>query len=154
MTVTKKGFNGSGVWRRQIHELHVGGSGVGFVVNRSRLRKARSDLTLLSSPNTKVPIKKIRRVASGGHPGTLWSSDRSCTKQQECPCAGFGGNGRNFAACIASGSTVCREIQVTPLTAVAPTPTRGALAEQGAQIGRNAVVGEFVAMETMSDETT
>ena len=49
---------------------------------------------------------------------------------------------------------MCHEIQVTPLTAVAPNPTRGALAEQGAQIGRNAVVGEFVVMETMSESTT
>ena len=158
MTTTKKAFNGTGVWQRKFHELHVGGNG--FVANRRLVRKADSQITTYSSdlatkPTTKVKIKTIRRAASTGYPGVLWASERSCNKQGTCPCSGFVGSGvRDFAKCISGPASVCQQIQVTPSTAVAPTPTRGSLAERGAQIGRNSTAGDFVAMETMSNECT
>jgi len=158
LTTTKKTFNGTGVWQRKFHELHVGGNG--FVANRRLVRKADSKITTYSSdlatkPTTKVKIKTIRRAASTGYPGVLWASERSCNKQGTCPCSGFVGSGvRDFAKCISGPASVCQQIQITPSTAVPPTPTRGSLAERGAQIGRDSTAGDFVAMETMSNECT
>ena len=96
LTTTKKAFNGTGVWQRKFHELHVGGNG--FVANRRLVRKADSQITTYSSdlatkPTTKVKIKTIRRAASTGYPGVLWASERSCNKQGTCPCSGFVGSG-------------------------------------------------------------
>ena len=55
--------------------------------------------------------------------------------------------------CQTSTYTQCREIQLEPLSSTDPTPLdRGSLAMEGSQLGAAAAVGDFMAIETESDE--
>ena len=47
-----------------------------------------------------------------------------------------------------------KQIQITPVSAVDPSPTRGALAADGAQLGTDAQLSEVMATETQSDEVS
>ena len=53
-----------------------------------------------------------------------------------------------------SSYTTCQEIQLTPASTEDPTPSdRSALAQEGASLGTQAAMDEFMAVETESDET-
>jgi len=53
-----------------------------------------------------------------------------------------------------SSYTTCQEIQLQPASTQDPTPSnRGALALEGASLGVEAAVDDFMAVETESDET-
>ena len=47
-----------------------------------------------------------------------------------------------------------KQIQITPVSAVDPSPTRGALAAEGAQLGTDVQLSEVMATETQSDEVS
>ena len=67
-------------------------------------------------------------------------------------CGGIEGR-HNFAACRTSNYTQCKQIQLEPLSGAAPTPTRGALAVEGAALGTDALVGDVLAVEMECDDS-
>ena len=65
-----------------------------------------------------------------------------------------GGLGFDFTKCATSKFTRVKRIQITPVAAVDPSPTRGALAAEGAQLGTDAQLSEVMATDTQSDEVS
>lgn len=136
-------------YRNRFH--HIPTDGISCV-NRNRVKSAESGVCLFGT-NDRVIMRSLRRVASSGFEGVLYGSERPCCRLQ-CPCMGGGAEGRrNFAACDSSPFTKMSQLQLQPLRRTDPTPSRGAIAQEGVQIGDAAVVGEFVVFETETEET-
>lgn len=149
---TKRDFfskKGHGMYRRYFHLIPTKGQGA---VKRHSVQHAESNICEAGT-TTAFKIRSIRRVACQGFRGLLWASERPCC-DPNCPCMGGGSEGRHsFTACNRSPYTKCKQIQLEPLSGAAPTPTRGALASEGAALGASALVGDVLAVETESDET-
>ena len=103
----------------------------------------------------KVKLRPIRRVACDGFAGSLWASPRPCFRPS-CICNGgdeSNGNRHVFSECTTSVYTKCQQIQLEPRSVVDPSPMRGELEEIGNRLTLRAAVGDFMAVETQSDET-
>ena len=59
-----------------------------------------------------------------------------------------------FQKFATSKLTKVKQIQITPVSAVDPSLTRGALAAEDAQLGTDAQLSEVMATETQSDEVS
>lgn len=123
-------------------------------VQRRRVRGAKSEITLKDDIKTKFPIRSIRRAASQGFPGILYASKRPCCRAECQACMPNDKHFHDFGECKTTAYTTCQEIRLEPNSTQPPTPSdRGALAQEGATLGTTARVGDFMALETESDET-
>ena len=86
-------------------------------------------------------------------PRIPYASARPCNRAECAACTPAGSGPANYLACKTSPYTKCEEVQLTPLSNSAPAPTAGGLAGAGRQLATAAVVGDFLAGETESDET-
>ena len=119
---------------------------------RRQLKGCKSKIVLKGTTITRQ-IKTFRRVADTGFPGLLYASARPCNRAQCSACTPAGNHAANYTACQTSPYTTCEEVQLTPLSTVAPTPTAGGLAEAGRLLASTAAEGDFLVGETESDET-
>ena len=123
-------------------------------VQRRRVKGSKSEITTKADSRVKVAIRSIRRVVSQGFAGLLYSSPRPCCRKDCGACSPPLTQPHQPANCALSQYTTCQEIQLQPNSSTDPTPpTRGALAQDGARLGVNAAVNDFMALETESDET-
>ena len=154
MTTPKKDYfskKGTGVYRRWTHLIPMRGAGA---VQRRRVRGAKSEITLKDDIKTKFPIRSIRRAASQGFPGILYASKRPCCRKECQACMPNDKHFHDFGECETTAYTTCQEIRLEPNSIQPPTPSdRGALAQEGAALGTVARAGDFMAIETESDET-
>jgi hypothetical protein len=114
------------------------------------VKVAASEVCLYGT-NTRIKMRSLRRVASAGFDGVLYGSERPCCKAH-CSCMGGGDGRRNFAQCNSSPFTKMVQLQLEPLSRSEPTPTRGAIAQEGFQIGEAASVNDFVVFETETED--
>ena len=139
---------GAGVYRRFHHYIPVKGPGA---IRRGSVHQAKALICEIGTL-IKVKIRSIRRVASDGFRGILWASRRPCCRPS-CICTGAGGGLHSFKDCKTSVYTTCKQIQLEPVSTVAPSPVRGMLAQAGQALSEVAKVGDIMAVETQSSET-
>ena len=91
---------------------------------------------------------------SEGFGGLLFASKRPCCRKECSACSPKDTQPHKPQLCAMSSYTTCQEIQLQPASTQDPTPSnRGALALEGASLGVEAAVDDFMALETESDET-
>ena len=142
-----KGGQGA-IYRRYFHWLPTAGRSS---VNRSYVKGAESGVCEFGT-SVRIKMRSIRRVVSAGFEGVLYGSERPCC-HSNCACMGGGADGvRKYSECNSSPFTKLRQLQLEPLSRTDPTPTRGAIALDGAQIGFDALVSEYVVFETEEED--
>ena len=91
---------------------------------------------------------------SEGFGGLLFASKRPCCRKECSACSPKDTQPHKPQLCAMSSYTTCQEIQLQPASTQDPTPSnRGALALEGASLGVEAAVDDFMAVETESDDT-
>ena len=102
----------------------------------------------------KVKLRSIRRVACDGLLGAFGRVLAHASGPHVSATVGTKANGNRhvFSECTTSVYTKCQQIQLEPRSVVKPSPMRGGLAEIGNWLTLRAAVGDFMTVETQSDE--